>query len=650
MLSTPCMSFSLQRTCYFFAFVFILNCSAASAAPDSLISDLNETLRRAEVSTIAAEQDGDHWNMPLYMGDNYVAQHYLMRFWLAQDPGFDSKILEPLDEVRLRDELIKAQLEDGSWQPTLDPALSSGTLDATIMNYWTLKVMGLDPSGSTLERARSFVVRHGGIEKASAFSRIFMALFGQMSWSSVPWAPLFLVNPHNPGFMNVEQFPQWVRPHIVPIAYLRSMRVHRNLGPRFSIAELHARPVDVPEMEPITTDRPGVRNVIDQVLNTQSPLGSWGGYTISTLLSSAVLDDYLLSKEVIPDREQLRMAINRGIHFVDKLYLDPSSVSSYKGTTCDGRYWDTILVLQGLVSFDHNFEGAETVAHYLENAQIYNGGIPFGADFESTPDIDDTAELVTTLHLLNPTLHAKAIEQAVHWLNSMQNSDGGWGAFDRNNTGNFILRAFTRGLADSATLFDPSTPDVTGHTLEALGAIGLTVQNSSVVRHAISYLRSTVTDQGTWDGRWGVNYIYGTSAVVSGLLRVGISPSDKLIRNAVRWIEMHQNPDGGFGESTLSYLDAKTAGKGVSTASQTAWALMALVRAGQASSPHAENAARYLQKTASPDGRWQDQSVVGTGHTGLIYLAYPSYPVAFPMIALSEYIHTVTVPGNPITP
>ena len=630
------------------------------AAGQSSIVGL-QVARAQAVKTLAIAQnyskktmkDAKHWNFPLYMGANHVSQYYLFRIWLsAGSPEFARLQFQDFPIEKFRALLINSQLADGSWQATPEPNLEHGNLDATIMNYWALKAMNFAEDSAAQAHARQFILQKGGLERASVFVRIVLAMFAQISWSKVPWAPLFFVNPGNPSFMNIEQFPQWVRPHIVPIAYLRSMHVSRDLGPRFSISELNLNPVNSSE---ITTARnesvPNVKQrwVMNQIIKSQTALGSWGGYTVATLLSLAALSDYQARSGDPAEQPSILNAAARGLRFVDRLYLDTANPSVLLGTVCDGRYWDTILVLQGLLSSSvppspsATIQSIDTSAatSYLIQAQRSNGGIPFGLEFEATPDIDDTAELITTLRLAGGDAANKAANHAVDWLVSMQNNNGGWGAFDRNNTGNFLLRAFTAGLKDSVTLFDPSTPDVTGHALEALGASGATIYNSQPVKLAVSYLRNHIeTAHGVWPGRWGVNYIYGTNAAISGLLRVGVSPSDPMVTHAVEWLILHQNSDGGFGETTQSDLDSRLAGRGISTPSQTAWALMLLVRAGHSTDFVSIQAVNYLNTVMNKQGQWIDSSVNGTGHSGIVYLMYPSYALAFPMIALGEFLRS----------
>ena len=622
---------------------------------DTVRKQAIESLNQAQIVAKQAMVKGEHWNFPLYMGANYVSQYYLMRFWLSAGPSTVARLpMGDFPTTQLKQILTTSQLPDGSWQQTPDPNLEHGNLDATIMNYWALKVMDSSQDSPTLKLARQFIQEHGGLAKSSAFTRIVLAMFSQMPWTEVPWAPLFFVNPNNPRFLNINEFPQWVRPHIVPISYLRSMHVSRNLGQRFSVRELSALATTAsaalekenlasvpaqPETNPTT---PTVRQrwVINEMLRAQNTLGSWGGYTSATLFSMAAMNDYDARAGDPEEQPAILAASARGFHFVERLYLNPQNPNPLLGTVCDGRFWDTILVTQGMLSVGPINRGSVAPAiDFLIKAQRPNGGIPFGLEFETTPDIDDTSELVTTLRLEGGASAVAAADHAVEWLQSMQNSNGGWGAFDRNNTGNILLRTFSSGLKDSATMFDPSTPDVTGHTLEALGASGESIANSLVVRRAVNYLRSQAeTARGIWMGRWGVNYLYGTNAVVSGLIRAGVPQTDPAILRAVQWVKSVQNHDGGFGETTKSDLDSSLAGRGISTPSQTAWALMLLIRTGYADESGTLAAVDYLNREIKNSGSWRDKTVNGTGHSGIVYLMYPSYPLAFPMIALSEFL------------
>jgi squalene cyclase len=221
-----------------------------------------------------------------------------------------------------------------------------------------------------------------------------------------------------------------------------------------------------------------------------------------------------------------------------------------------------------------------------------------------------------------------------------QNSDGGWGAFDKNKVGSRMMKLFTKDLSDSVELFDDSSADNTGHVLAALGAYGMTLAGSGAVRRAARFLRRT-QDPGTglWEGRWGINTLYGTTQAGAGLLRAGESPQAPYLQRAARTLMSFQNADGGFGESTLSYLDDGHRGRGASTPTQTAWVLEFLCQMGLQHTDTVPKVVNYLLETRDESESWRDGSVVGTGHPGILYMEYPAYPKTFPVMALANYLN-----------
>jgi squalene-hopene/tetraprenyl-beta-curcumene cyclase len=216
----------------------------------------------------------------------------------------------------------------------------------------------------------------------------------------------------------------------------------------------------------------------------------------------------------------------------------------------------------------------------------------------------------------------------------MQNRDGGWGAFDRDNDREFLCHV---PFADHNAMLDPSTPDLTGRVLECFGKLGLRLGDNTVNR-AVAYLRRTQAADGSWFGRWGVNYIYGTWQGICGLVAVGVPTSDPVVQAAARWLVEHQHPSGGWGESCDTYADATLAGQGTPTPSQTAWAIWGLVAAGQAWHPAVERGVQYLVDTQRPDGGWDEPEFTGTGFPQVFYLRYHGYPIYFPLIALGMYL------------
>ena len=263
------------------------------------------------------------------------------------------------------------------------------------------------------------------------------------------------------------------------------------------------------------------------------------------------------------------------------------------------------------------------------------GGWAFEFDNDFYPDIDDTAVVpraLADLHLGDATRHrAEAVRRGLKWAVSMQCGNGGWAAFDRDNNKRFLEHV---PFADFMTPLDPTSPDVTAHMLELLGE---TVGYDWPVQRAIDYLKREQLSDGAWYGRWGVNYLYGTGLALSGLRAIGEDVGQEYVQRAARWLEAHQNPDGGWGETCGTYDDPSLRGQGVSTASQTAWALIGLLAAGLRSSDAVSRGVVYLLDTQARDGSWREDPYTGTGFPRAFYLRYDLYRIYFPLLALAKY-------------
>lgn len=596
---------------------------APAPAPAPSAAELATVIERASANIMARRIDGTYWNMPSYLGTNFISLYYCLTRWFGKEQSL-------VDPARLREMLIATQLPDGSWINVRDAGRDTGTIDFTIFNYFALKAMGTDPASDVMRRARAYITARGGIEKSALFTRIWLALFRNYPWERLPSVPFILFN--KKFIVNYTSFSQWVTPHLVPIAYLRRYGISRDLGPAFSLAELWVG--EAPRIDERRVERrfKDLEPLVTMIMASQQPRGSWGGYTMSSLLSIMVLQD--AAAHFPQYREAVEPMVAKSFNYIEELYFK-SGDSAYRGVLDDGRYWDTALLAQALTSAGMDGAALRTTADYLLAQQQRDGGFPFGEDFWYAPDIDDTAEIVIALRQMGA--RGEGVDRAVRWLAEMQNRDGGWGAFDKNNTGNFLIRFIARGFMDSVDLFDESCPDITGHILEALAAVGQNVSTSPTCRRGVAYLKKTQDRSGAWEARWGINYLYGTGAAVVGLVKVGEDPRAPYLRRAVDWLLSCQNADGGWGESSRSYDDRSHAGKGMSTPTQTAWVLLALIEAGHAATPAAARGARYLVDSFYADGRWIDRSVVGTGHPKILYMDYPSYPYAFPLIALSRY-------------
>ena len=607
-----------------------------------LTKQMVKPILKQSVKGLLEQQDRQGgWSFPAHLGSHYISLYALFLEWL-RFRGFSSR----LDLNRLARILLETQLPDGSWRQARDPALPAGDLNATVLNYAALKFFQTSISTANVQpamaAARKFILAAGGIDSTNQFTKTFLALFGLRGWEEISQIPYLIFLEALP--LNYRQFSQWVIPHLIPMAYLRHNRVSRKIrgtfGPEFELNELYAGPPWQPSEKQPEPSAWYDGFMVRKILRQQRKHGSWGGYTVSTLFSVAALDHFYRKH---PARfPTIPGAIKRGLGFVDPLYFDHGK-GNYLGCLMDGGVWDTILAAQALAQAGETSDPLVLAAEHLYETQTSEGGFPYGRDFDQYPDVDDTSRALVFLEKMAPlTRRAGAVEcrkQGLQWLLKRQNSDGGWGAFDQDNVGSWMMKWFTRGLTDSVELFDDSSADNTGHVLAGLGAYGLTAGRSRSVRRAVRFLRqSQDPTTGLWEGRWGINTLYGTTQAGTGLLRAGESPQSPYLLKAARTLMNFQNPDGGFGESTLSYLDDGHRGRGASTPTQSAWVLEFLCEMGLQAADTVSKAVNYLLETRIDLESWRDGSVVGTGHPGILYVEYPVYPKVFPVMALANYL------------
>ena len=601
------------------------------ASDQELKKTTSEIVKRAQDNAFNLQIEQKYWDMPSYLGLHYTSQYYLFLRWTGREKQ------SALDVGRLRHEVLASQLPNGGWITVRDRLQHIGDINATVMNYAALKAMGEAVSSAPMVKARNWILKNGGLDGSSAFTQVFFSLFSQAKWTIVPETPLGLFNDQliiYPGRV----FAQWLTPNMFPIAYLRSVEAHRKVGATFDLSELLVNPAAKPTQFRARDAAPTeeIKTHLKRMLGQQQPHGSFGAYTLSTMLSIMALDDF---KQYWPGEADFfdESISTRGMQFLDRMYVNNAS-HSYLGVVDDGHIWDTLLMADALLSSGVPPERLSSTAHYLASRQVPSGGLPFGDDFDHFPDTDDTALVLPTLvrfHDLNShtVLGGKFIVE-------MQNSDGGLGAFAKNNYPSAFLELLVGKLKDSADLFDESAPDIIGHALEGIGrSFGPREKGHQFVKNALAYLtKSRDPELKAWSGRWGVNYLYGTAAVVAGLSAIGFDHDHEFIRDGLAFLASKQNPDGGFGEISTSDSDKRYAGIGPSTPSQTAWVLSALLTDRGHYLGAIERAVRYLNDEFQKYGKWQDYHAVGTGHPQIIYMEYPSYPYAFPLKALGQYL------------
>jgi len=563
------------------------------------------------------------WQLPAYLGPVYLCQFYLVSQWVGLKTKFD--------EGRFRKHILNRQLKDGSWYQIKDINALDGEMNVTILMYWTLKALGEPIDSEPMKNARKYIMSHGGIENAEIFLVAILALFGVVEWDRVPATPYLTFLEKLP--MNYTSFSHWAKPHMLPFAYLRKVRAVRELGDRFSLDELKAegsKKVKVPKQK--------VSAIVDgwlvkKLLSKQGKHGSWNGYSTSTTFSLAVLSHF--SQHCSLFSADIEKAMTRGLEHLETLYLNEKN-GEYLGVTCDGTNWETILTSTALLESGFKPSEISQSLEYVASQQVANGGMPYGMDFDTDPDVDDTSAAVILWSLSDK--YSNNALRAIEWLKGQQCWDGGFGAFNRDNSNNPVLKFFLKNYDEVESLFDYSSADCAGHTLEALASYGFNKSNSECAKNAVEYLRQAQTKKGSWQGRWALNHIFGTYVALTGLIATGVDPKRKYIQNGLNWFFDKQNPDGGFGETTKSYEDKDLEGVGQSTPSQTAWAMLALIAGGLVEHPSVSRAAQYLVNVFSKHGKWSDPSVTATGHPGQAYMHYSVYAPCFPLIALSKYL------------
>ena len=575
------------------------------------------------------------------------------------------------------------QRADGTWANFRD---GDADLSTTVEAYVALRLAGDAPDAGHMARAAAWIAAQGGIPATRVFTRIWLAMFGQWSWDDLPVIPPEMI--YLPAWfpLNVYDWACWARQTIVPLTIVGSLRPVRTLP--FGLNELHSsgsghiqragsagfdpwsavfngldrvlhRYVKrLPGLAPARAVRAAaMRRCAEWIIARQEKDGCWGGIQPPWVYSLIALHllGYGLDHPVI----------SRGLAGLDRftIWEDSPDGPVRRLEACQSPVWDTVLAMVGLADAglppDH--PALVSAAGWVLDEEIHGPGdwqvrrpglAPAGWAFEfdndGYPDVDDTAEVVLALRRVGwPAAGiAGANARATAWLTGMQSKDGGWGAFDADNTSRLVGKM---PFCDFGEVTDPPSADVTAHTVEALTAMGEGA--GKPVRRGVAWLLRAQEPDGSWFGRWGANYVYGTGAVVPALIAAGVRPGKPAIRRAVAWLVSHQNPDGGWGEDLRSYDDPSWAGRGESTASQTAWALLALLAAWDASpdAPEADSIDRgvaWLARTQREDGTWNEPLFTGTGFPGDFYINYHLYRLVFPVSALGRYV-TGAGPGGP---
>jgi squalene-hopene/tetraprenyl-beta-curcumene cyclase len=605
----------------------------------------NDALERSIDWLIARQSSQGWWSGELETNVTMTAEQILLYRFLGLE-------LAPIRDAAIR-HMLGCQRADGSWALYYDgPADLSTTIEA----YVALKVLGHDTARGEMERARGVITRMGGLAQARVFTKIWLALFGVYPWDGIPSLPPEMI--YFPLWMpfNVYDFACWARGTVAPLTIVVSKRPVRPLG--VDVGE-----VIVPGTQDAMHHVPGsgwmwwldgalkiydringnrlraaaMRKMTAWIVERQEADGTWGGIQPPWVYSLIALD--LMGRG--PDDPVVR----KGLDGFDRFIINDAD--GWRVQACMSPVWDTAWALRALAlaGLTHEHPVMQRAVAWLLREQIPNdapgdwrersdfkagNGWAFEFDNDAYPDIDDTAVVILALiDAGEPAIVGNAVESGTAWTLAMRSRNGGWAAFDRDNTRELLYRM---PFADFGALIDPPTEDVTAHVGEMLAFLGRDTRDADVAS-VVTYLRATQRTDGSWWGRWGVNFIYGTWCAISalGALQTGHDMTER----GAAWLIAKQNADGGWGESCHSYVDESFAGVGASTASQTAWAVNALQIAGLGNHAATQRGLAYLKETQTHDGTWEEPYFTGTGFPRDFYLNYHLYRHVFPMMALA---------------
>ena len=632
----------------------------ADPRDDDWMQEVARATERGRSGLLGLRRGDGHWCGELE-GDTILESEFVLLL------AFLGRHADP--RVRpLANYLRSKQLPSGGWS---NYPGGPAEVSVSVKAYFALKIAGDPASAPHMLRAAAEVRRLGGAEASNSFTRFYLALLGQVPFAACASVPVEIVLLPRWFFFNIYALSAWSRTIFVPLSVVDAYKPVTRLPESMHIRELFREPPETPRWPARPTARwlswtnfflgldwlfkklerwrltPlrrwAVRKAVRWVRERSDPAQSDGlGAIFPPVVYHAIVLRCLGVADDDPEfRGVLKQLDDLMIEEGDTLRLQP----------CRSPVWDTALSLIGLADagLSPDSEAVRAAVDWLLDREVriagdwaktVRGVEPGGWFFEYRnahyPDVDDTAMVLIALARSGHSTRAAclpAVHRALNWLVAMQNDDGGWGAFDRNIDNEVLTKV---PFADHNAMLDPSCPDITARVLEALSHYGYRLGQAPVDR-AVRFILARQEDSGAWFGRWGVNYLYGTWQVLVGLAAVGFDMTAPVVRRAVRWLKEVQNADGGWGESCRSYDDPAAAGVGPSTASQTAWAVLGLLAAGEADSPEVRAGIEFLVGTQKPDGTWAEDAFTGTGFPRVFYLKYHLYPVYFPLMALGRY-------------
>ncbi len=619
-----------------------------------LPATLEAAIARASAALIRRQNPDGHWVFELEADATIPAEFVLLQHFLdRRDAELERRIAAYLREI---------QLPTGGWPLFHDGAFN---LSASVKGYFALKMMGEDPDAPHMARARAAILAAGGAERSNVFTRIQLALYGEIPWRGVPVMPVeIMILPRWFPF-HLDKVSYWSRTVTVPLLVLMCLKPQARNPRGVHVPELFATPpaqitdwirgpfrsvwghmfrtIDrilfrVEKLFPASLRQRCIDKAVAFVterLNGEDGLGA----IYPAMANAVMMFDTLGYPPDHPDAAIAWASLQKLLVIEpDRAYCQP----------CLSPVWDTGLAGHAIAEAEGAHVPAVTAANaWLRSKQINDvvgdwarqrphappGGWAFQYENPHYPDVDDTAVVAMLLHREDPDGHAEAIRRAADWIIAMQSRDGGWGAFDADNDKHYLNHI---PFADHGALLDPSTADVTARCISFLAQIGHDA-GEAFMRRAIDWLRREQMPDGSWFGRWGTNYIYGTWSVLCALNAAGLAHDDPAITRAARFLIDTQRDDGGWGEDNETYADAPAGRYHRSNPSQTAWALLGLMAAGLHGHAAVARGIAYLEAAQKEDGEWEEQPYTAVGFPRVFYLRYHGYKLFFPLLAMARF-------------
>ncbi|HZQ69911.1 MAG TPA: squalene--hopene cyclase [Terriglobales bacterium] len=625
---------------------------------DDLASRVAASIDAARKFLFSGQLDEGYWCGELEADTTLESDYILMHTLLGTST--------PERFARCANYILRHQNEDGGWGIY---AGAPSNISASVKAYFGLKLAGYKADHPALERARKRILEMGGVTEVNTFTKIYLCFLGQYDYDAVPAVPPEIVLFPNWFWFNIYEISSWSRAILVPLSICYAKKPFKKIPDEMGIDELFVGGREKSRMHLHWSEKlVSWRNfflVLDRLthwaervhirplrsmalrkaerwmlerLEMSDGLGAIYPSILNSIIALRCLGYSLDDPQVI-----------RAVDEFEKLGIEEED--TFRMQPCKSPVWDTAYALfalgeAGVPPDDPRLvkcadwilqKQVRTAGDWkVKNRKGQPGGWYFEFNNEFYPDVDDSAMVCLALaHVEHPNgrYQRESVQRAIDWIFSMQCKNGGWASFDKDND-RMVFQYIP--FADHNAMLDPPTVDITGRILEMLATYGYTKDDPRVKR-AIKFLRDEQEPDGSWFGRWGVNYIYGTMLVLRGLEAIGVDHHEPYIQQAAEWLRMVQNADGGWGESCGSYDDPTTKGVGPSTPSQTAWAVMGLLAANDTRSDSVARGIAYLLRTQRKDGNWDEQYYTGTGFPRVFYLMYHMYRQYFPLIALTTY-------------